>query len=77
MLQGDSQSRAHRSLAPPVARGAIGRGPRLELAPLRLDVELEVDPALAGMLESGGVPVGPDGTGRIRVSGTLAEPRLP
>jgi type II secretion system protein N len=54
--------------------GTIGRSPRLETAPLRLEGSYTVSPEIRGVLNAQGVELGPDGIGDFRVVGTPARP---
>jgi len=57
------------------AHGGTGPGPSLWLAPLRLDVHLEVsDRNLRPTFRSAGLALGPDGSVELRVRGNLAAP---
>ncbi len=56
------------------ATGTIGRARQIAMAPLRLEVGLEAEPSMRGPLASAGVRLGPDGTARLRISGTPSRP---
>ena len=58
-------------------QGRVGAAPQAERAPLSLEVDLSTSgPALADVLRAAGLQVASDGTARIRISGTLANPRV-
>ncbi len=60
-----------------VARGALGPAPRLQLAPLDLEVELRaMEPALADPLRGQGISVDETGRASFRVEGTGGRPLI-
>lgn len=56
--------------------GTIGKAPSLALAPLSLDLQLTVQPALSGAARSAGLRVDRNGEAKARVSGTIADPTI-
>jgi type II secretion system protein N len=56
------------------ATGSLGRAERLGQAPCDLRIELSAGPDLRASLQGLGVSLRPDGRGRLRVTGTLAQP---
>ena len=57
--------------------GSIGRGRSIDTAPLALELHLQArDPGLRQLLTAQGLPIGPDGTANLQISGTLASPAL-
>jgi type II secretion system protein N len=56
--------------------GSLGLAASLLEAPLALDLELTASPGLRPQLATRGVKLGPDGMGRLLLTGTLAQPRL-
>jgi hypothetical protein len=56
--------------------GSLGHASSFVEAPLDLGIELEVDAALRAPLQGLGVRLRPDGRGRLRVTGTGANPQV-
>lgn len=54
--------------------GSVGAAPRLDQAPLALEVAITAQPAIRSILQSAGVRVARDGTAQIRITGTPAAP---
>jgi type II secretion system protein N len=56
--------------------GEIAQAATFEQAPVNLELELEIRPALAGKLRSAGLRVNRKGPSKIRISGTVAQPTI-
>lgn len=56
--------------------GTVGRAESAAGAPLDLVVSYQVEPQMRATLESAGLPTKRDGSGRVRIQGTTAQPRL-
>lgn len=55
-------------------KGTIGRSPRFETAPLRLEGSFTVSPEIRGVLNAQGTELGSSGSGEFVVTGTPARP---
>ncbi len=56
--------------------GTVGHARRLESAPLSLRIVLRTESASTYLLESAGMRVSRDGSTRVRITGTIADPRV-
>ena len=56
--------------------GQVGAAPRLDMAPLQLEVRLTAEPAIRAVLQAAGLRVDRDGSAQLRVTGTPATPIL-
>jgi len=56
--------------------GGIGAGMSLATAPLDLRIRLEVEASLREAFASAGIALGPDGSARLRVTGSAALPQV-
>ncbi len=56
--------------------GTIAKAATFALAPLRMEFDLNVKPALAGGVRSAGMRVNSKGDTKVRISGTVASPQL-
>jgi type II secretion system protein N len=54
--------------------GALGKAQRFASAPLALTARLDVSPPIRTLFQAAGIRVSRDGTARIRISGTPAQP---
>jgi type II secretion system protein N len=54
--------------------GSIGKAPRIQMAPLAIQIQLSAEPALRSALARQGLSLASDGSVRIRVTGTPARP---
>ncbi len=56
--------------------GTIAKAPSFERAPLRMEFDLNVKPALAGGARAAGLRVDSKGDTKVRISGTVSNPRI-
>ncbi len=56
--------------------GEVARAETFEQAPLSLEFELLIDPALSKKVGAAGLRVNQSGRAKVRVSGTVAQPRI-
>lgn len=56
--------------------GNVVRAPRFANAPLRLEADLDVKPAMRASVKSSGISVGRDGSAKLRISGTVSQPNI-
>ncbi len=56
--------------------GKIGRAERLEQAPIGFEFELDIKPEVVRSVRGGAVKIGRDGSALVKISGTVAEPKI-
>ncbi len=56
--------------------GKIGRAERLEQAPIGFEFELDIKPEVVRSVQGGAVKIGRDGSALVKISGTVAEPKI-
>ena len=56
--------------------GKIGRAEPLEQAPIGFEFQLDIKPELSRSVRSGGAKVKPGGSALVKISGTVAEPKI-
>jgi type II secretion system protein N len=56
--------------------GKIGRAEPLEQAPIGFEFQLDIKPELVRSVRGGGAKIKPDGSALVKISGTVAEPKV-
>jgi type II secretion system protein N len=56
--------------------GSVLQAPSFSQAPLQLEIELEAEPAISGAMRRAGLRVGRNGKTKVRVTGTVAKPKV-
>jgi len=56
--------------------GKIGRAEPLEQAPIGFEFQVDIKPELVGSVRGGGAIIKPGGNALVRISGTVAEPKI-
>jgi hypothetical protein len=56
--------------------GKIGRAEPLEQAPIGFEFQLDITPELVRSVRGGSAKIKPDGSSLVKISGTVAEPKI-